>query len=136
MSITTSARNLLAAKAWQAVIPVALLLTSFAIAKPASASWAAIATNQANNIWGGSWNYPTKAQAEARALQECGERGGTSCRVRVWSRNECIAIARSPGSSRLAWGASTSRAQAKALAISTCGNGACSVEVSDCTRKD
>jgi len=102
----------------------------------AHASYAAIATGDANNVWGDSWNYRTQQEAEAAALQACGRKGGASCQVRIWSRNECIAVARDPGSLTLFFGGDTNLAQAQAIAINNCGNGACAVEVSDCTTPD
>jgi hypothetical protein len=98
----------------------------------ASASFAAIATGN-GNIWGDSWNYPDSSQAQAAALQKCGD---ISCVTRIIVRNGCAAIARDPGSQSLSWGWAGSRADANANAINNCGNGACYIEVSDCTMKN
>lgn len=90
--------------------------------------YGAIATNDATGAWGYAYNYPTRAQAEAAALQECGERG---CAVEVWFANACGAVAKDGRT--VGWGWSESRAEAEAKALSACGSGACKIEVWACT---
>jgi tRNA A-37 threonylcarbamoyl transferase component Bud32 len=64
---------------------------------------------------GSSWNYPTKAQAEARALLHC--TGG--CKVAVWFKYACGAIAfAAEGAWGSGWG--TSHAIAERSAIASC----------------
>jgi serine/threonine-protein kinase len=46
-----------------------------ATAASAEDMYGAIATSDDTGAWGYAYNYPTRAQAEAAALQECGEAG-------------------------------------------------------------
>ena len=49
---------------------------SLAIPAAAFAVFGAIAVNPNDGVWGKSWNYPTKAGAENRALNECRSSAG------------------------------------------------------------
>ena len=88
----------------------------------------AIATSDETGAWGYAYNYPTRAQAEAEALKECGEAG---CQVEVWFKNACGAVAKD--GRNVGWGWAKSRTEAEAKAISACGSGACRIEVWACT---
>ncbi|EKQ69786.1 hypothetical protein OsccyDRAFT_2431 [Leptolyngbyaceae cyanobacterium JSC-12] len=90
--------------------------------------YGAIATDDETGSWGYAYNYPTRAQAEAEALKECGEQG---CQVEVWFANACGAVAKDGNT--VGWGRAESRAEAEAKALSACGTGACKVEVWACT---
>jgi serine/threonine-protein kinase len=54
----------------------------------AADTYAAIAYSTENGYYGYANRYPTRDQAEERALQECGE----SCEVVMWVRNECAVL--------------------------------------------
>lgn len=95
----------------------------------AADNYGAIATSS-SGAYGYSYDYPTRAQAERRALQECGQAG---CRVRVWFRNACGAVARDR--SNLGWAWASTREQAEAQAVSKCGTGACEVVAWACTTR-
>jgi len=99
----------------------------------ASASFAAIATGRGSNIWGDSWNYPTRGQAEAAALQKCGHE---SCRVDVWVENGCAAVVRHPYSRLVFPSWAYDRNEAVNNARRACGHRDCYVEVSDCTSRN
>jgi hypothetical protein len=70
---------------------------------------------QMSRFGGSSWNYPTRAQAEARALLYC----AGNCKVAVWFKYACGAIAFAPDG---AWGSGwgTSHALAERHAIASC----------------
>jgi serine/threonine-protein kinase len=101
-----------------------------ASAASAQDMYGAIATNDATGAWGYSYNYPTRAQAEANALQECGEQG---CKVDVWFVNACGAVAKD--GRMVGWGWAETRSEAEAQAVSACGSGACKVQVWACTTR-
>lgn len=107
------------------------MATQLCTATPAQArqdQYGAIATSPETGAWGYSYNHSSRAEAELEALNECGDAG---CRVRVWFKNACGAVARDRRN--LGWGWAKSSAEAKARALSACGTRACSVEVWACT---
>ena len=55
----------------------------------AADTYAAIAFSKVNGYSGFGNRYPTRAGAEERALQECGE----SCNVVIWTRDACAVLA-------------------------------------------
>ena len=72
--------------------------------------YAAIAYSPESNRWGWGNNYPTKAEAIARALSECGRDDAKT----NWCRNAWIALAisdKSPGGWGSAWGATPEAAR-------------------------
>lgn len=87
----------------------------------------AIATTE-DSRWGGAYNYPSRAQAEAAALQEC---GASDCVVRVWFKNACGAVAENSSLIGVGWG--ETRAEAEAQAISTVGTGDAKILSWGCT---
>lgn len=87
----------------------------------AADNFGAIATSD-SGAYGYAYDYPTREQAESAALQECGDQG---CRVQVWFKNACGAVAKD--GENLGWGWASSREQAEANAMSECGTGACKV---------
>lgn len=99
-----------------------------ASAASAEDMYGAIATSDETGAWGYAYNYPSQSQAEAAALQECGERG---CQVEVWFANACGAVAKD--GRNVGWGWAESRAEAEAKAVSACGTGTCRIEVWACT---
>lgn len=90
--------------------------------------YGAIATNDETGSWGYGYNYATRAEAEAAALEQCGEQG---CQVDVWFANACGAVAKDQKT--VGWGWAKTRAHAEAEALSACGTGACKIEVWACT---
>lgn len=95
----------------------------------AADNFGAIATSD-SGAYGYAYDYPTQEQAESAALQKCGEEG---CRVRVWFKNACGAVAED--NKTIGWGWADSREQAEANAVSQCGTGACKVVAWACTTR-
>ncbi|MBE9010672.1 DUF4189 domain-containing protein [Pseudanabaenaceae cyanobacterium LEGE 13415] len=89
-----------------------------AVRANAQDQYGAIATSEAGS-WGYAYNYPTRAQAEAQALNQCGT---NDCFVRVWFKNACGAVAQN-NNNTIGWGWATSRQQAEAQAIRAVGTG-------------
>jgi len=52
--------------------------------------YAAIAYSKEAHRWGDAYNFLTRQQAEARALEVCGD---SHCRIIGWARNGCCALA-------------------------------------------
>ena len=95
-----------------AVIALALVI---APALQAGDVYAAIAYSPATNRWGYGQGYPTKSQAIARALRECGRRDART----NWCKNAWIALAvsnDSPGGWGSAWGETAAEARRAAIA--------------------
>jgi serine/threonine-protein kinase len=89
----------------------------------AADTYAAIAYSTVNGYSGYGNRYPSRAGAEERALQECGE----SCEVVMWVRNECAVLVTGKG-----YGYGTNRSadedEAVAGAIAQC-----ELYTTDCT---
>ena len=86
---------------------VLLILFALAVVAPALQAednrYAAIAYSPSTNHWGWGTNYPTKDEAIARAVRECGRDDAQT----NWCRNAWIALAisdKSPGGWGSAWG--------------------------------
>jgi serine/threonine-protein kinase len=75
----------------------------------------AIAYSTTSGAYGYSYDYPTRSEAEARAISECRTRG-SGCEVVIWYRNACGALATAPNGARgWAWAATRKKAQNSAL---------------------
>jgi len=95
--------------------------------------WGSIAADYAGGKFGVSRSLTSKDLAQAAALQDCVNEGGTACKVDLTYSNQCGSIA---------WGlsyAATARAptleEASSMALSLCGNRSteCKVYYSDCS---
>jgi hypothetical protein len=97
-----------------------------------AANYGAIAFSTDTGGVGYSYDYSTQAEAENRALYEC----GPDCMVVLWFRNACGALAIGDGNG---WGTgwAGSRAAAERSALSTCGKytGGCFVKQWACTTR-
>ena len=95
--------------------------------------YGAIAFSQDSGANGRSWNFETKWQAKNRALRECSKHG-RGCKVVLWFRNACGALAISPGNG---YGASwdSDEYAARRSALRTCYkyNDTCSIKASYCS---
>ncbi len=105
------------------------LITGIALAQVRD-NYGAIATSK-SGLWGYAYDYPTREQAEQRALKECGK---SDCQIQVWFKNACGAVAKDP-QGNLGWGWATNREQAQANALSECATGTCKVQVWACTTR-
>mgnify|MGYP003864991027 CR=1 FL=1 len=112
-----------------AVMAIAAIQMLSATAASAEDMYGAISTDE-DGQWGYTYNYPTRAQAEASSLKECGK---ADCVVRVWFKNACGAVAEND--EVIGWGWSKSAAEAKAQAISSCGGGDCEITTWACTER-
>lgn len=78
--------------------------------------YGAIAFSQHSGNVGYSYNYRSRAAAEERALEECGR----GCKVVVWFRNACGALATGDNNG-YGSGWAASRREAERIALSGCG---------------
>ena len=106
------------------------------LASPGSALagyYAAIAFSQDTGASGSAWNYEAKWQAENRALRECSKHG-RGCKVVLWFRNACGALATSPGNGYgTQWNSGEYGARSGALRECRKYNRTCSIETSFCS---
>jgi hypothetical protein len=94
-------------------------------------NYGAIAYSKNTGAWGTSYNFSTRSAAESHALRRCG-RG--DCRIIVWFKNACGALAVGDNGA-FGWGWAGSRATAEAIALTECSARArgCHVRCWACT---
>ena len=112
---------------------VALLLGTAAIARDDD-RYGAIAYSRHTGHYGYWHGAESRAGAERRAREACDRR---DCRVEVWFRNSCGALASGEDSEIFGWGHDVSLGEAKEIAIRNCrreGGRHCRVLVSSCAR--
>ena len=99
---------------------------------PAGASadtYVAIAYSTDAGVFGWANNASTRSQAESMAMGYCADYGGTDCKVVVWAKNGCGALAVDGADWAPGLGATLAAAEADALN----DNGGGSIEVSKCS---
>ena len=100
-----------------------------------SSTYGAIAFSPATGAWGDAFQFESRAEAERRALGECG-RHARDCTVAVWFRDQCGAVA-SASDGSWAWGLGRTRAAASADAMTDCrkrGAKSCETRHAVCSR--
>ncbi len=107
----------------------------FPVGQSASAaSFGAIAFSQDTGGWGYSYNYRSRGAAQRRAMNECRSKG-RGCRVIVWFRNACGALAVGRGNAYgWGWDAIRNRARGRALSACRARAGGCQIRVDVCSR--
>lgn len=79
-------------------------------------NYGAIAYSQAVSAHGYSYNYASQLAAENRALNECERHSGMGdCKILVWFKNGCGALAEGAGGYGSGWGANRRLAERYAL---------------------
>ena len=93
--------------------------------------YGAIAYSGSSDRCGVSFNLRSRADAEKRAISECGE---SDCEVKVWFRNGCGALATGSDGS-IGWAWSGNKAGAEKNALHECGkrSGGCRVRCWACS---
>ena len=87
--------------------------------------------------WGIAWSFDSSAGAEAEALGQCREYGGTRCAEAGWFQEACGALAIGDGNGYgTGWGATTGEAERDALAQCRVSNDDCRIEVARCSRSE
>jgi len=116
------------------VVGVALM-TSAPFGQSASAArYGSIAFSEDSGAWGYSHGYSSRSAAKGRALRACRARGD-GCRIVVWFRNACGALAVGRGNV-YGWSWNTSRARARRRALAECRarTSGCRIRVTVCSR--
>ena len=87
--------------------------------------------------WGIAWSFDSSAGAEAEALGQCREYGGTRCAEAGWFQEACVALAIGDGNGYGAgWGTTTGEAERDALAQCRAVNDDCRIEVARCSQSE
>ena len=78
-----------------------------------------------------SWDFSTRTEAERVALRDC----AGNCRIAVWFKNSCGALAQSSSTGAFGWAHNTNPNTAESKAISQCQDRAndCQLIASACT---
>ena len=118
------------------ITTIALASIIGASAAHAQSKYGAIAYSSSTGAKGYSYNYSTRSVAQLYAQRECEQRSGRGdCRVLVWFRNACGAVATSQnGAYGSAW--ATDLGSAKNIALNSCrnyGGSYCTVTAWSCT---
>jgi serine/threonine-protein kinase len=112
-----------------AILAISMGTTGFA--SSALAEYGALAFYQDQGRWGSSYGYPDRRSAERRALDECGHR---RCKIAVWYRDGCGAIAMgSTGGAGWAWAGDVRDAEDDAIDACYDVDRNCDVLVSSCS---
>jgi hypothetical protein len=80
-------------------------------------NYGAIAFSSSTGKYGYSFDHTSRANAEARAMYECSARG-RGCKVAIWFKNACGAVATGSNGWGSAWG--QTRNAAERAAINNC----------------
>ena len=84
-----------------------------------------------NNGWGESWGYPTRSDAENRAMLEC-KKNDSGCELKLWSTS-CIAYAKSSdGATGWAWSDTANNAGKNAIANCEQYSKCCNIQSTFC----
>ena len=87
--------------------------------------------------WGIAWSFDSSAGAQAEALGQCREYGGTRCAEAGWFQEACGALAIGDGNGYgTGWGATTGEAERDALAQCRVSNDDCRIEVARCAQSE
>jgi len=116
-----------------ALVGALLVTLAWPSSKAAADNYGAIAFSQRSGAIGYSFDHWSRAAAEARALTECAGR----CRVVLWFRNGCGALAVGHGNG-FGSGWATNQWRAQRIAVAVCrrqGVQGCSVRQWVCTTR-
>jgi len=115
------------------IIIAALLLPSGLNAQQYN-MFGAIAYSEQTGAHGYSYNHPSRAAAENRALKECSSRS-QGCKVTIWFRNACGALARGDTGWATAWARTNILAEQQAVRTCSQYSENCSVMRWVCTNR-
>jgi len=110
------------------------VLVLMAETSQAANNYGAIAYSFENGASGYSYEYRSRRAAEAVALRNC-RRGGEDCRIIVWFRNGCAALAVGSNGHGYAWTSSRRSAERNALRKCRGYTDECQVIVWACTTR-
>lgn len=106
---------------------LAVIFTTLAPALAVADSYGAIAYSPSTRADGWSNSFSTRADAERRALRECSARA-RDCRVAIWFKNACGALAVGQnGGWGSGWASDRRRAELEAIGVCNQYTGRCRV---------
>ena len=101
----------------------------------AADNFAAIAFSQTTGAHGYAYDYSSRGEAERRALNGCAKHG-SGCKVPIWVRNGCAALAVGTGNGYgTGWAANSNAAQRAALNSCARASRNCAVRRWVCTTR-
>jgi sugar phosphate isomerase/epimerase len=98
-----------------------------------AAEYGAIAVSPKSGAYGQSYNYPSKEQAQKRAMAEC-RKHARDCKIGVTFWNSCGALARGNGGWGASHGSTPREAERKALRICEGYASNCRIRTQVCSR--
>eukprot|EP01037_Dinobryon_pediforme_P007361 gene7361-7429_t len=106
-------------------LAVALLASSSSLAL---ADFGAIAFSSSDGAYGYGYNYANRRAAENRAMTECENHGGDHCKIVMWVKDACAALAIGTGNG---WATEwrTGRGNAENAALRSCERNTDSCEI-------
>ena len=116
------------------ITTIAALAMVFAITPSLAEQYGAIAYSPSSGARGYAYDYPSRRQAEQRALQEC-RANGRGCQIAVWYVGACGAVAAGSNGWGSAWGSSRQAAESRALRQCSQYTNNCSVRTWSCTSR-
>lgn len=97
--------------------------------------YGAIAYSPSNGAYGYSYDYESRARAETEAVRSCAQHG-SGCRVAIWFRNACGAIAVGQrGGYGTGWAGNRSGAEGTAVANCRTRDSGCRIRSWACTTR-
>jgi len=115
-------------------VAVALGLVIAAASAASATNYGAIAYSPSTGARGFSYDYPTRRDAESRAMSECAARG-RGCKTVIWFKNACAALATGNNGWGAAWAGSRRAAENQAMGSCSSRSRGCSILVWSCTSK-
>jgi uncharacterized protein DUF4189 len=97
-------------------------------------NFGAIAFSQATGGYGYSYDHATRSQAESRAMAECRSRN-RGCKVAIWFKNACGAVATGSNGWGSAWAGSRDGAERAAIGYCRQHTNNCQVLAWTCTSR-
>lgn len=105
-------------------------------------SFGALAYDEIKAIWYGSYQYPSKSEAQKGVLAHCRENGGAACKLMLSYTNQCAAVTRvveggaeAKGKDSVNTGSTQEEAEANALRSCQAdwGTRSCTVKLVNCS---
>jgi hypothetical protein len=123
-----------ASRNWTALV-AATLLSVCSVSASAAEYYGALAYSNTTGAFGDSRDYPSRSQAEDKAMSECSKRG-KGCKLLITLRNECGALATGKNYG-YGFAAAVTRGEAEQVALKYCRKNAsdCKIAVWVCTTR-
>jgi len=97
-------------------------------------NFGAIAYSPSSGANGYSYDYGSRGGAQNRAMSECRKRA-RDCRIAIWFKNACGAVATGRNGWGSGWGNDRNRAELEAIKSCNQHSGGCRIKVYACTSR-